>query len=109
MKIFKVEPHAISYFGSDGSYHPIRDITENDILEIIGKIIDGEEVEMDVLPDSSKGHNPAEYVIYQELHKQFSSISNKRCDTLRRIDSEFAEAEAYYNGEGAGNLLESLD
>ena len=28
---------------------------------------------------------------------------------VRRIDSEFAEVEAYYDGEGAGNLLESPD
>ena len=35
------------------------------------------------------------------------AISNSRDDTIRRINSEFAEAEAYYDGEGAGNLLES--
>lgn len=35
------------------------------------------------------------------------AISNSRDDTIRRINSEFAEAEAYYDSEGAGNLLES--
>lgn len=35
------------------------------------------------------------------------AISNSRDDTIRRINSEFAEAEAYYDSKGAGNLLES--
>ncbi len=48
-------------------------------------------------------------LIDKELHKQFSAISNSRDDTIRHIDSEFAETEAYYDGEGAGNLLESHD
>lgn len=109
MKIFEVEPHAIKFYGSDGTFHPIQDIAEDDIFDIVGKIIDGEEIEMDPVPDFDKGYNPAALVIYKELHKQFSVISNSRDDTVRRIDSEFAEAEAYYDGEGAGNLLESPD
>ncbi len=109
MKIFKVEPHVIKYYGSDGSFHPIQDIAEDDIFDIVGKIIDGDAIEMDPVPDSDKGYNPAEFVIYKELHKQFSAISNSRDDTIGRIDSEFAETEAYYDGEGAGNLLESHD
>lgn len=109
MKIFEVEPHVIKFYGSDGSFHPIQDIAKDDIFDIVGKIIDGEAIEMDPVPDSDKGYNPAALVIYKELHKQFSAISNSRDDTIRRIDSEFAEAEAYYDGEGAGNLLESRD
>lgn len=109
MKIFEVEPHAIKFYGSDCTFHPIQDIAEDDIFDIVGKIIDGEEIEMDPVPDSDKGYNPAALVIYKELHKQFSTISDSRDDTIRRIDSEFAEAEAYYDGEGAGNLLESPD
>lgn len=109
MKIFEVEPHVIKYYGSDGAFHPIQDIAEDDILGIVGKIIDSEEIETDPVPDSDKGYNPAALVIYKELHKQFSAISNSRDDTIRRINSEFAEAEAYYDGEGAGNLLESHD
>lgn len=109
MKIFEVEPHVIKYYGSDGAFHPIQDIAEDDIFDIVGKIIDGEVIEMDPVPDSEKGYNPAAFVIYKELHKQFSAISNSRDDTIRRIDSEFAEAEAYYNGAGADNLLESHD
>lgn len=109
MKIFEVEPHVIKYYGSDGAFHPIQDITKDDILEIIGKIIDGEEIEMDPVLDSDKGYNPAAFVIYKELRKQFTAISNSRDDTIRRINSEFAEAEAYYDGEGARNLLESRD
>lgn len=109
MKIFEVEPHIIKYYGSDGAFHPIQDIAEDDIFDIVGKIIDGEVIEMDPVPDSDKGYNPAALVIYKELHKQFSAISNNRDDTIRRIGSEFAEAEAYYDGEGADNLLESDD
>ena len=109
MKKFEVEPHIIKYYGSDGAFHPIQDIAEDDIFDIIGKIIDGEVVEMDPVPDSDKGYNPAALVIYKELHKQFSAISKNRDDTIRRIDSEFVEAEAYYDGEGADNLLESDD
>lgn len=109
MKIFEVEPHVIKYYGSDGAFHPIQDIAEDDIFDIVGKIIDGEVIEMDPVPDSDKGYNPAALVIYKELHKQFSAISNSRDDTIRRIDSEFAEAEAYYDGESADNLLESHD
>ncbi len=109
MKIFEVKSHVIKYYGSDGAFHPIQDIAEDDIFDIVGKIIDGEMIEMDPVPDSDEGYNPAALAIYKELHKQFSAISNSRDDTIRRINSEFAEAEAYYDGEGAGNLLESHD
>ena len=109
MKIFEVESHVIKYYGSDGAFHPIQDIAEDDIFDIVGKIIDGEMIEMDPVPNSDEGYNPAALAIYKELHKQFSAISNNRDNTIRRIDSEFAEAEAYYDGEDAGNLLESHD
>ena len=65
MKIFEVESHVIKYYGSDGAFHPIQDIAEDDIFDIVGKIIDGDMIEMDPVPDSDVGYNPEALAIYK--------------------------------------------
>ncbi|WP_322154764.1 hypothetical protein [Paratractidigestivibacter sp.] len=109
MKAFQVEEHGISFVRvADGSKHPLRDIDENDVLAIISLIIDGGAVEMDPVPETDAGRNPAEFIIYKELHSQFKKVCDEREGILKRIDDQFADARAYYEGDGLKNALLDL-
>ncbi len=109
MKIFQVGEHNITFMRvADESWHPLRDIDEDDVLAIISLIIDGEEVDMDPVPESETGRDPAEFIIYKELHSQFKQICDERSSILKRIDDQFSEARAYYEEDGLKcDLLES--
>ena len=100
MKIFQVNSHGISFMQTkDKSWHPLRDIDEDDILAISSLIIDGEEIEMDPVPEDNNGRDPAEFIIYKELYSQFEKITNDRESILKRIDDKFAEAKTYYESD----------
>ena len=110
MKVFQVGDHDISFMRikDDKSWHPLRDIDEEDVLAIITLIIDGGDVEMDSMPESDEGRDPAEFIIYKELYSQFKKICDERADILKHIDDEFADARAYYeNDELKSDLLET--
>lgn len=109
MKVFRVGDHNITFTSvKDESEHPLRDIGEDDVLAIITLIIDGGEVEMDPVPESDEGRDPAEFIIYKELHSQFKKICDERADILKRIDDKFADARTYYeDDELKSDLLET--
>lgn len=106
MKVFQVEDHRITFrLGKNESFRSLQDINENDILSIVSMIIDGKDIEMDLVPEDEIGRNPAELIIYKELYSQFEKIINERDEILRRIDDEFADARSYYEGEELKNDL----
>lgn len=102
--------------GRDGSFrsdpqgqeHPIRDISEQDVLAIMRLILDDStSVEMDPLPTNRDNVNQAALVIYEELAKQFQSMIAKRDSVMTRIDKKFEEARSYYNQEDVQDLFDT--
>lgn len=106
MKILAIEEHEALFRTTEGdSFHPIKDISEDDVLAIVKLILDGSDLEMDDEPSNDEGRNPAELVIYRELKKQFSSLISKRDEKLQAINDQFRDAEAFYKDERLKNEL----
>ena len=109
MKVLMLEEHGASYcVSAKDRPRPISDISENDVLAIVDLILDGIEIEMDEPPVNYDSRNPAELVIYRELHKQFKALTSKREEKLKAIDDRFKDARAFYCDEGLKNDLFNL-
>ena len=74
----------------------MKDITEDDVLDIVQAILDGENIECDDIPLAEDCPNEAERVIYTELKSQLDKLKADRPEILSGIDAKFAEAEAFY-------------
>lgn len=101
--------------GHDGSFcidpqgqeHPIRDISEQNVLTIMRLILkDPDSIEMDPPPTDRNNVNEAALVIYEELYKQFSSMIAKRDSVIANIDKKFEEARSYYAQEDVQDLFD---
>lgn len=102
--------------GHDGNFcsdpqsqaHPIRDISEQDVLAIMRLILkDPSAVEMDPLPTDRDNVDQAALVIYEELFKQFASMIAKRDGVIEKIDRKFEEARSYYKQEDVQDLFDT--
>lgn len=105
----------LTWTGHDGLYHstkdnndhPIRDITEDDVLAIMRIILDGNEsVDMDPVPSNRDNVNLAALVIYEELHKQFGTMIQQRDAVVERVDKQFEAAMSYYSDTDISDLFE---
>lgn len=105
---------ALEWNGHDGSYrvdetgltHPIRDITEDDVLSLMRLILRGEEeIEFDTPPEDSTGADPAAFVIYEELYRQFKEIVARRSQIISSVDSKFDFARKYYSDGNIAGLF----
>lgn len=107
MKVLYWDGHDGRYCSdSNGTTHPIRDISEDDVLSIMRIILEGtESLEMDADPIDEKGANPAAVVIYKELHKQFDEMVNQRKTILDRVDKQFDAAKKFYAQEDVQELF----
>ena len=105
----------LSWDGHDGSFrlsekdssHPIRDISEDDVLSIMRLILeDANSIEMDPKPTDRQNANQAALVIYEELYKQFDQMVKKRDEVIERIDKQFERARSYYSQTDIDGLFD---
>ncbi|MEG0374032.1 MAG: hypothetical protein RR672_00235 [Raoultibacter sp.] len=97
MKILEVDNKHAYLIPKEGTRILVKDINEENILEVTKQLIDNPEVEMDAVPEEEDCPNPAERVIYGELHKQVTALLLKRDTLLSGIEAKFEEAEKFYN------------
>jgi hypothetical protein len=109
MKVLIWNDHDGSFCSDpQGQTHPIRDISEQDVLAIMRLILhDPASVEMDPLPTDRDNVDQAALVIYEELSKQFASMIAKRDIVIARIDKKFEEARSYYNQDDVQDLFDT--
>lgn len=107
MKALIWSGHTGSYLSlSDNTTHPIRDISEDDVLGIMRAILDGSEtVEFDPVPKHPDGADPAAFVIYEELHKQFSDMVSRREEIISAVDKKFEKVKSYYSQKDIPDLF----
>lgn len=107
MKVLYWDGHDGRYCSNiNGATHPIRDISEDDVLSIMRIILEGTEpLEMDENPVDEKNANPAAVVIYKELRKQFCEMISQRKSIIDRVDKQFETARRYYAQEDVQELF----
>lgn len=97
MKILEVDNKHAYLIPKEGTRILVKDVNEENILEVTKHLIDNPSVEMDAVPAEDDCPNPAERVIYEELHKQITALLSKRDTLLSGIEAKFEEAEGFYN------------
>lgn len=108
VKILSWNTHSGSYcVDENGDEHPIQDISEDDVLAIMRLILnDSSVIEMDPVPTDKDNVNPAALVIYEELHKQFTSMIDQRATIIERIEKKFDSARSYYSQDNVIDLFD---
>lgn len=108
-KILIAQPHNLYYqLPNSEDQHPVTDISEEDILQIVEAILqDPTSVTMDDLPSNISQINPASVVIFEELRTQFATLIAKKPTLDTRLNANFFEAEQYFrDADPKGDLLE---
>lgn len=85
MKLLRIADNAGQFLGANGDFIAIDRITKEDLLRLVGKVIDEENAELDEF-DGESIKNHAHQVVYK-------SVSQKLAD-LRRRRTEFIDESA---------------
>lgn len=97
MKMLKVEnAHAYLQTSEDAVPKMIKDIDENDVLEMVNTIMGNKDVSVDEDPSPESCPNDAERIIYVEIAQQIRNLLEKREGILDEIDRQFGSAEELY-------------
>lgn len=96
MKILEIDNKHAYLIPKEGTRVLVKDVNEENILELTKHLIENSTVEMDAIPSEEDCPNPAERVIYEELRKQIEALLLKRDAIHSGINAEFEEAEKFY-------------
>lgn len=79
-------------------YKGVELIENEDVKDLLLFIMSHDDVTLDAYDEDAIG-NPAQKLIYKELHNELTKVINSKKEILDKVDNEFKKAEAKYNGE----------
>lgn len=103
MKVLKHENSKAYFLDPNGNYKEIDLIDKDALLALVTKTLDNEDLEFDEF-DASKIPNPAQQVIYKNIHAKLSELSAQRATYRDRKARQFlAEYENYKSSAESDN------
>ncbi len=106
MILLKIENNSGKYTKDGINYNSIKDITREDIKEIIEYVLFNDNIEYDNIPEDEKDNikNPVEKIIYENiLHKISDLIENKK-NLISSVQKDYQEL---YDNYGLDSFNES--
>lgn len=77
MKLLKIEDNQGLFLGKDGSALPIDQISKDDLLRLVERVLSEEEIELDE-HDASLIKNHAHQIIYKHVHAKLQELRGRR-------------------------------
>lgn len=90
MKLLKISDNVGQFLSEGGEYLLIDKIAKNDLLRLVNKIIDEDEVEMD-LYDEQALRNQAHQVIYKSIYQKLAELRGRRQEFIDEAARLFIE------------------
>jgi hypothetical protein len=81
MKLLKIADNAGQFLGVNGDYVAIDKITKEDLLRLVGKIIDDEGADLDEF-DGESIKNQAHQVIYRSVSQKLADLRKRRTEFI---------------------------
>ena len=89
MKLLKIENPLGFYRGEDGAYHEIDQITKEELLWILKKVLD-ESGELDEY-DEDELKNQAHQVVYKSIYSNLKALEDRRQEFIDESERLFLE------------------
>ena len=89
MKLLKIENNLGHYWGEDGAYHEIDQITKEALLWVLERILDGSG-ELDEY-DEDELKNQAHQVVYKSIYNNLKALAARRQEFLDESERLFLE------------------
>lgn len=90
MKLLKIVDYGGQFLNANDEYSPVDLITKEDLLRLVGRIIDDETCELDEF-DSALIRNQAHQVIYRSVYQKLSDLQRRRTEFIDESARLFLE------------------
>lgn len=90
MKLLRIADNGGQFLAVDRSYTAIDKITKEDLLRLVGKLIDDESAEFDVF-DAAFIKNQAHQVIYKSVSQKLAELRTRRTEFIDESARLFLE------------------
>jgi hypothetical protein len=97
MKLLRIADNAGQFLGANGDYVAIDRITKEDLLRLVGQIIEEESADLDEF-DSESIKNQAHQVIYRSVSQKLADLRERRTEFIDEAARLFLdEYERYHD------------
>lgn len=95
MKLLRISSNKAEYSCDGTSFKDIYDISKEDILVLMERIIESDDIELD--EPNNEILVPAQKIIYERLYSKLKEIVDKKPELQRNIDLVFKDAMDKYS------------
>lgn len=95
MKLLRITDNLGQFLAANGDHTPIDKLAKDDLLRLVGHVLDDEQIEMDEY-DSQAIKNHAHQVIYKSVHQKLADLRNRRREFTDESSRLFLEAYESY-------------
>lgn len=98
MKLLKIENNSEKYTKDGTNYNSIKDITRDDIKEIIEHVLFNDDIEYDNIPEDEKDNikNPVEKIIYENILNKVSNLVENKQNIISSVQKDYQDLYEYY-------------
>ena len=90
MKLLRIADNEGQFLAADGNYIAIEKITKDDLLRLVGKVIDEESADFDEF-DAVSIKNQAHQVIYKSVSQKLAELRTRRTEFIDESARLFLE------------------
>jgi hypothetical protein len=101
MKLLRINDSTGEYLGQDGKYLPIDKIGKDDLIRLVGRVLEEADSEFDDYDESLLRHQ-VHQVIYKNIHGKLRSLAERRSDFADQSARLFLDDYQKYRDEAAG-------
>lgn len=95
MKLLKISDNVGQFLAANGDYSPIDKIGKDDLLRLVDRTLDEDEVEMDVYDDQAIKHQ-AHQVIYKSIWQKLIDLRKRRQEFIDESARLFLDEHEKY-------------
>jgi len=77
MKLLRISENVGQFLAGNGDYSPIDKIDKDDLLRLVGRTLDDDEIELDAYDDQAI-KNQAHQVIYKSIFQKLTDLRKRR-------------------------------